>query len=140
MEVQFSGNPKPFGIIGLVLAILSLLFSMIPCVGFYAIIPSSIAVIFCLIAFIYARQKKEKNAVPLSGLIIGVVAISIGIFQYYKYKTVFDTKTQIENSLNQVGDSIKEGVKDKVLEGIKNKIEKELENDSIQKVKTDSIH
>ncbi len=140
MNIEFYGNPKPFGIIGLVIAIFSLIFSLIPCVGFYAIIPSFISVVFCLIAFLYLKQKKESTGVPLSGLIIGIIAISIGIFQYYKFKVVFDTKEEIENSINKVEDEIKEDIQNRVLEGIKENIEKELENDSIQKIKTDSIH
>jgi heme/copper-type cytochrome/quinol oxidase subunit 4 len=139
MNIEFSGNPKPFGIIGLIIAIFSLLFSLIPCVGFYAVIPSFISIIFCLIAFLYLKQKNENTSVPLSGLIIGILAISIGIFQYYKFKAVHDTKTEIENSINGIESEIKENIENKVFEKIKEKIEKELENDSIPKIKKDTI-
>lgn len=138
MNIKFSGNPKPFGIIGLVIAILSLLFSLIPCVGFYATLPSFISVIFCLIAFLFLKQKKESTSVPLSGLIIGILALVIGIYQYYKYRIVYEAKEKIENSINKVQSEIKENIENKVLKEIKESIEKELNNDSIQKVKKDT--
>lgn len=136
MDVKFYGNPKPFGIIGLVLAIFSMLFSLIPCIGFYAIVPGFISVIFCFISYSYLKHKNESVAIPLSGLIIGVVAVSIAIYQYYTYQAVFDKKTEIERSIKKMEHEILESV----LEDYKENIEKELENDSIQKVEADKIH
>ena len=139
MAVQFSGNPKPFGVIGLVLAIFSFLFSLIPCVGFYAITPGFISVVFCVISFLYLKQEKESTVVPLSGLIIGTLTIAIGIFQYVEYEEVFDAKTELENVVNEVGDEFMNRVEQEILEGIKEGIEKELENDSIQKERDDTV-
>lgn len=133
METQFSGNPKPFGIIGLVIAIFSLLFSIIPCIGFYAIIPAFIAFVFCTIAFLYSRQQKQNGSVPLAGMIIAVITISIGIFQYVNYKSVFEAKDEINAITNEAFETITK-------EALDNALEKDsLKNDSIQKSKADSL-
>jgi uncharacterized membrane protein len=139
MNQQFSGNPKPFAIIGLILAIFSFLFSLIPCVGFYAIGPSLMSLAFCGISYAGLKQKQQSTSVAFAGLIVGAIAISIGIFQYYKYKTVYDTKAQIENSINEAEGHVIDTVEKKVLEHAKEKIEQEIANDSIEKIKNDSI-
>ena len=139
MNSRFSGNPKPFGIIGLVLAIISFLISIIPCVGFYAIIPSIMAIFFCGMAFFGLKERNESTGVPFAGLLIGTLAVSIGIFQYYKYKTVFDAKAEIENSINGKENEIRDTIEKKVLEHVKENILKEIEKDSIQKINNDSI-
>jgi multisubunit Na+/H+ antiporter MnhB subunit len=125
MEMEFSGNPKPFGVIGLVLAIISLLFSLIPCVGFYAVIPGILATIFSLIAYLYLKQKKESTSVPFAGLIIGLLAISISIYQYIEYQEVFETKSEIENS-------IKEGLEEQVIQEVLDNLEEGMEPDTIE--------
>lgn len=131
MEMQFSGNPKPFGIIGLVVAILSMLFSFIPCVGFYAVIPSLISIIFCLMAFLYLRQNNQKTTVPLAGLIIGTIALSVGIFQYINYKSVFDEKDELENMFNKA-------IQQKVIDELQKGLDSVSNNDSIQQYHKDS--
>lgn len=141
MEVQFSGNPKPFGIIGLVFAIFAALFSLVPCVGFYALIPAIIAFIMSLIAFLYARKTKASESVPLAGMIIAVVAIFIGIYQYYEYKAVFDTKAKIENAINEAKGEVEDQVKESIMDIIEEELEKVNQNDSIQQdsIQQDSI-
>lgn len=131
MEMQFSGNPKPFGIIGLVIAIFSMLFSFIPCVGFYAVIPSILSIIFCLIAFLYLKQNNQNKSVPLAGMIIGVIALAVGIFQYFNYKSVFDEKKELENILNNA-------IEQKVIEELQKGFDSVKNNDSIQQYHRDS--
>lgn len=125
MDNKSSGSSSFFGIIGLVGAILSLLFSVIPCVGLYAIIPSLISVVFCLIPFLYEKENKGNRKAPIFGMIIGVITILIGIFQYYTFKVIHDVKTEIENEF---------------MESIEESIQNELGNDSIQKSERDSIY
>lgn len=141
MNSQFSsGNSKIFAVIGLVFAVFSFLFSIVPCIGFYAIGPSIMSVVFCGVSFLGLKQKNQNTGVSTAGLIVGVIAISIGIFQYYKYKTVFDAKAEIENSLNNMRGQVIDTIEKKALKHVKEKIETEIENDSIEKIKNDSIN
>ncbi|MFN3753766.1 hypothetical protein [Flavobacterium sp.] len=135
MDIQFSGNPKPFGIIGLVLAIISLLFSLIPCIGFYAFIPALIASIFSLIAFLHAKQNKTNHNVSLAGMIIGILAMGIAIFQYITYKEVFKVKSEIEETIKKVDSAMVE----KVMDTLAKSYEQKAHNDSINEISKDSI-
>ncbi|KAF2508623.1 hypothetical protein EYY60_15970 [Flavobacterium zhairuonense] len=134
-----SGNPKVFSIIGLVFAIIAFLFSIIPCIGFYAIGPSIFAIAFSGISYLGLKERNESTGTSLAGLIVGVAAISIGAFQYYQYQTVFETKAEIEKSINETEEHVMDTLQKKVLEKVGEKLEEELEKDSIQKAKNDSI-
>ncbi|TDP00169.1 hypothetical protein [Flavobacterium sp. 245] len=139
MNYQSSGNPKPFAIIGLVFAILAFLFSMIPCVGFYAVGPSLLALAFSGISYLGLKQKNESTSTSLAGLIIGAIAISIGIFQYYKYETVYDAKAKIEKSINEAQTEVLDTIQRKVLEKAEQKLKEEIAKDSILQLKKDSL-
>ena len=139
MNYQTSGKPKPFAIIGLVFAILAFLFSLIPCIGFYAIGPSLMSLAFSGISYAGLKQRNQNTSVSLAGLIIGTIAISIGIFQYYNYETLFDAKSEIENEIKTAEKHILDTVEKKVLENAEEQLLKEIEKDSILKTKKDSI-
>ncbi|MEN2399942.1 hypothetical protein GKZ90_0009150 [Flavobacterium sp. MC2016-06] len=141
MSTQYSssGNPKIFAIIGLIFAIFSFLFSIIPCVGFYAIGPSLMALAFCGVSFAGLKQRNQSTSIPLAGLIVGGIAITIGIYQYYNYKTVFDTKAEIENSINSAQQQVIDTVEKKALKHVEQKLQEEIDKDSIEKIKNDSV-
>lgn len=132
-NVQFTGNPKPFGVIGLVIAILAMLFSFIPCIGAYAIGPALIAGIFCTIAFLYARHHKQNHSVPLAGLIIAVVAMGIGIYQHVRYNEVFEAKKEVEQAFDRE-------ITNMVLDTLNKAVEKEKRLDSIKQAEKDSLN
>lgn len=136
MALEFSGNPKPFGIIGLVLAILSLLFSVIPCVGFYAFGPALIGSLFALIAFLHARQTKINFSVPLAGMIVGVLAMGIATYQYIHYKEVFKAKKEFDKGMHKL-DSV---IVDKALDTLEKSIQQSVKDDSIRKAEKDSLN
>lgn len=133
METEQSGDMKTLAITGLVIAILALLFSLIPCVGYYAIIPAILAIIFCLISYLSIKEKKGDKITPISGLVIALLALMMAVNQYYKYQKVLEVKSEIENSFNGIKNEIEEGIKNGVLEEFKENLEEVLDNDSIQK-------
>lgn len=135
MALEFTGNPKPFGIIGLVLAILSLLFSVIPCVGFYAFGPALIGFFFALIAFLHARQTKINFSVPLAGMIIGGLAMGIAIFQYVHYNEVFKAKKEFDKGIHKM-DSV---IVNKALDTLEKSIQQSAKDDSINKAAKDTL-
>lgn len=139
MNYQFSGNPKPFAIIGLVFAIFAFLFSLIPCIGFYAVGPSLMSLAFSGISYAGLKQRNQSTSLSLAGLIVGAVAISVGIFQYYKYETLFDAKSEIEKEINVAEKHVLDTIGKKVLEHAEQRLIEEIERDSIVKMKMDSI-
>lgn len=135
MNVQVTGNPKPFGIIGLVIAIFSCIFSFIPCIGFYAIGPAILAIMFSVIAFVSLKHIGQATNMALAGIIVGVVAIGIGSYQYVTYKEVFKAKKDIENSFNEIDRE----VTNKILDTIAKANESKLKNDSVHEAQKDTI-
>lgn len=93
-------NLKAFGIIGLVLGSFSLIFALIPCIGSYAMIPSGIATIFCLLSFLGLKQLKKPYGMSLAGLIIAIIALVFSINQYLAYKQVFDMKNEFDQAID----------------------------------------
>lgn len=116
MNNKPSRVPEFFGITGLIGAILSLFFSLIPYIGLYAIIFSFVSIIFCIIPFLYSKENREGVRISLPGLIIGILAISISMFQHYIFNIVNHTKKEIE---------------DKFIERIEEDLDNKLEKDSI---------
>lgn len=140
MNPKSSGSPKPIAILSLAFAIIAFLFSMIPCIGFYAIGPGIIALVFSGISFVGSKEREENTSVSLAGLIIGIVAIAIGIYQYYEYADLFfKTKTQFEQELKKAGEEARDSIEDQTLNKVEEKLEQEIKKDSLQEIKNDSI-
>jgi len=117
IEIETTGNanPKLFGVIGFVIAIFALIFSLIPCVGSYAIIPGILSSIFCWIAFTHAQNIQSKTGLYVAGMIMGILAIVIGIIQYFVFKEVYDAKNEIDNSIEE---GLPNAVKDQLMDSI----------------------
>lgn len=75
----YPGTPAPqkpsngLGVAALVLGIVAILFSFIPIINFVAYIAGILAVIFGIIALV----KKAPKGMPVTGLILGIVAIAL---------------------------------------------------------------
>jgi len=75
------------GVAGLVVGILALLFSMITCLGMYAIYPAGIAIVLSGIATILAVMKKSSFSVlTVIALVISVAAIGKGFIELKRTK------------------------------------------------------
>ena len=135
MKVTSQGNPKLFAILGLVIGILSLLFSLIPCIGYYAMIPSIMALLLSGVGFYLQKKENGRQSLPISGIIISAIALTASIYQYYQFKIVFDAKDKIENIEETLKDEIVDEVKDRVIDEAKDQIHNYLEKDSIQDAK-----
>ncbi|MEO1051450.1 MAG: hypothetical protein AAFX87_12545 [Bacteroidota bacterium] len=126
MEVQVEthgdGNRKIFGIISLILAIFSLFFSLIPCVGFYAFIPAFIALVFGLISFVMGKKHEEKVAIPLIAMVIAGFAIALSVYQYFRFQEVYEVVDEFNEAIE---------------EGIKNALDSAIQDSTI--IRYDSI-
>ncbi|MFG4001754.1 hypothetical protein [Flavobacterium aquidurense] len=69
------------GITALVLGILAVIASFIPCFGFFAVLFGVLAIIFGAIGLSQAKREKAPTTLPLSGLILGIVATAFVILR-----------------------------------------------------------
>jgi hypothetical protein len=126
---QSSLNPKIFSIIGLVLGIFTLIFSLIPCIGYYALVPAIIAAICSGVAWYLLKKENKSVGLAATGVMLGAFAIASATYQYIQFKTIFDTKKKIENIVEEVPETIKEEAKEAVIDFTKEKIEDYLDDD-----------
>lgn len=78
-----NSNPgKGMGIAGLVLGILAAIFSLIPCVGMWAIIPGIIGVILSALSMKQVGDGGSKG-MAIGGLICSIIGIAIACYWLY---------------------------------------------------------
>jgi len=64
---------KGMGVAALVLGILAVLCSFIPCFSFWAILFGILAIIFGAVGMSQAKKKNGKKGLPKAGLILGII-------------------------------------------------------------------
>jgi hypothetical protein len=74
---NYSTAGQALGIASLILAILALIFSFIPCFGYFAIAPAALAILFGALGLVQASKANAPRGLILSGLIIGIIAFLI---------------------------------------------------------------
>jgi len=88
-----------FAIIGLVLGILSLLFSFIPCIGMFGGIPAIIALIFSGLAFMKAKDNGDPKTLSIIASVISLLAMAIALFWFITLKSATnDIDVNMDNS------------------------------------------
>lgn len=90
-ETQKSGAGKGLAIAGLVLGIIALVFSFVPCLGMYAAVPGFIAIILSAIGLAQASKGGASKGLAIAALVISILATSIAAWQYYVLSTGFET-------------------------------------------------
>ena len=73
-------NGQGFGIASLVIGILALLFSIIPCVGTSAILIGIVAVVFGVVSLTKASNYDAPKGMSITGISLGGLAVIIAIF------------------------------------------------------------
>ena len=76
-----SSTSNTLAIIGLVVGVIALLFSFIPCLGTVAIFPGLVAAVIGVIAYFQARDNGSPKGMPLSVIIVSIIACLISVFQ-----------------------------------------------------------
>jgi len=135
MKVTNQGNPKLFAILGLVIGILSLLFSLIPCIGYYALVPSIMGILLSGVGFYLQKKENGRQSLPISGIIISAIALTAAVYQYYQFRVVFEAKKKIDNITETLENELIDEAKDRVIDAAKDKIHDYLKKDSIQDAK-----
>ncbi|MCT4637840.1 MAG: hypothetical protein N4A72_09030 [Bacteroidales bacterium] len=103
--MEYTLLAKVLGILGLILAILSLIFGAIPCFGFYALTPAIVAVALSTVSLILFIKSKRRSTIAIVALSIGVLAIVICIMQYYFFGFAIDFQKEYMDHIEQIQDN-----------------------------------
>ncbi|MBS1651329.1 MAG: hypothetical protein JSU07_04885 [Bacteroidetes bacterium] len=103
-----NNDGKGLGIAGLVVGILSLVLSFVPCLGMWAVVPALIGLILSVIAM----KKPAAKGLAIGGLICSVIAILIAAYWIYAWYAVAHVVTNGLEELKTSGalDSLNKGL------------------------------
>ena len=79
---------KTLAIIALVLGIVALLFSFIPCLGMYAIFPGIIGIVLAVVSMLQAKKINAPNGMAIAAIACAVLGSAVAAYQYYKLSTL----------------------------------------------------
>ncbi len=100
-------NGKGLGIAGLIVGIIALLFSFIPCLGMYALLPAVVGIILSAISMKQLGKTGQPKGLAIGGLICSLVAVLIAIYwiyiTYYLAHNSSDAMLKISEELNKNG-------------------------------------
>ena len=111
---------KTLGIIALVLGIVALLFSFIPCLGMYAIFPGIIGIVLGVLSLTQAKKINAPNGMAIAAIACAVLGSAVASYQYYALTKV---ATNAAGELNKVKDVIEDPKFKDGLENIKKSID-----------------
>jgi hypothetical protein len=69
------------GLVGMILGILAVVISFVPCLGMYAMYPGIVGIIFSALGL-----RKVKKGMAIAGLVCSVLGTSIATWQFYAIK------------------------------------------------------
>lgn len=82
-----ANDGKGLGTAGLIVGIIAVFFSFVPCLGMWAIIPAIVGVILSAMAISQANKAGTPKGMAIGGLVCSIVAIAIAA--YWIFVTVY---------------------------------------------------
>lgn len=135
MEENIRSNAgQGLGIAGLVLGIIALIISFIPCLGMWALIPGIIAIVFSAIGYSQANKANAPKGILIAALILSIMGTSIAAWQMYMLR---NAPAQIEKFGKEIQKAIDEELDDEDMKDLEKAME-ELEG-QIEEVTDDSM-
>lgn len=83
MEDVKNNSGQNLGIAALVVAIITFVLAVIPCVGLIAIIPGIIAIVLASVSLSQAARNNSPKGVMIAGLVIAIIATLISFSQIF---------------------------------------------------------
>jgi hypothetical protein len=104
-----SSAGKGMGVTALVLGILGVICSFIPCFGFFAIMFGALAIIFGAIGMSQAKKGGGAPGTPRAGLILGILSTVFTIIWWISFAgAVASSATELNDAMNELNDAIEE--------------------------------
>lgn len=98
-----SNAGQVMGILALIFAVIGIITSFIPCFGLIAIVFGILAIIFGIIGFFQAKKENASAVLPLTGLILGIIATIIVLIWSFLFLGLFSTALLLnENAINSL--------------------------------------
>ncbi|HEX2936760.1 MAG TPA: DUF4190 domain-containing protein [Bacteroidales bacterium] len=112
MEEKKSNAGQGLGIAGLVLGIIALIISFIPCLGIWALVPGIVAIVLSFIALSQANKANASKGLIIAALIVSILATIIaGVWGYVIKKSYSSVKSAVEmmdtKSMEELSNSLK---------------------------------
>lgn len=85
-EYKARNTSQGLGIAGLILGIIALVISFIPCLGTWAIVPGVVAITLSAIGYAQANKVNAPKAIIIAALIISILGTAIAGIQLYMLK------------------------------------------------------
>ncbi len=125
MEEQTKLNTgQGLGIAGLVLGIIALIISFIPCLGIYALIPGIIAIVLSVVGLSFANKANAAKGLIIAALIISIIGTAIAAWQFYAFRSAGD---KFEQFGKEFSDEFKKGMKENMDEADFDELEEAME-------------
>lgn len=116
MEEVRNNTGQNLGVAALIVAIITFVLAVIPCVGLIAIIPGIIAIILASVGISQAARNNSPRGVLIAGLIIGIIAVLISFSQIFVGVRIANNAgkwpTDIQNVIDDVHDNVMKNLKD----------------------------
>lgn len=123
MTNQQTNAGQGFGIAGLVLGIIALVISFIPCLGMWAIVPGIIAIVLSALGMSQATKANASKGLLIAALVISIVGTAIAGWQFIVLRTAAD---KIEQNVEGWSDELKGAIEDMEEDGTLDDLEDAL--------------
>ena len=98
---------KGMGVAALVLGILGVVCSFIPCFGIFAICFGVLAIIFGAIGLSQAKKGNGSQGMPRAGLILGIISFAFAILYWVLVvAAVAEGAAEVNDALNELNNAI----------------------------------
>ncbi|MDP1802383.1 MAG: DUF4190 domain-containing protein [Bacteroidota bacterium] len=99
-----ANNGKGLGIAGMILGILAIIVSFVPCFGWWAIVLAVVGVILSAISMSQAKKANAPKGMAIAGLICSILAIIIGsIWIFVIAKAVTEGGAMFKDAMEKSG-------------------------------------
>ncbi len=116
MEEVRNNTGQNMGIAALVIAIITFVLAVIPCVGLIAIIPGIISIILASVGLSQAARNNSPRGVLVAALIIAIIATLISLSQVFVVGKIAQKAdkwpNEIQNIFNDVQDNVIKDLED----------------------------
>jgi uncharacterized protein YqfA (UPF0365 family) len=85
------------GLVGMILGILAVILSFVPCIGIYALFPGVLGLIFSLIG-----MKKVRKGMAIAGLVCSLIGTGVAAWQWYALSQASDELKQLNKEIENM--------------------------------------
>lgn len=118
MEVKQTTAGQTLNILGIVLGIIAFVISLVPCVGFIAIVPGVIGIILSAIGLDQARRSNGQKGLGYAALAISIAATVIAMLWLF-----------LTGGLAYIGSEIEKNVKTEIIDDSTSNVEVTIGDD-----------